>query len=162
MNGQDYSSQLLIVRKKLLDLHKEFLAHLKEEHDFKLGYLSSPTEWFQMITTQPEYEWLKEFNSLVTDVDVLTEIKPLPVEYAGTAKAELKRLLMGGPQDGYAAFTSRYLKILMSGSNILLYHHQIKTAIEALPDREISIEDARAERLQWQDLQRKQARQSRN
>lgn len=162
MNAQDLSSQLLIVRKRLLDLHKEFLAHLKEEHDLKVGHLSTPTEWFQLITTNPDYEWLKEFNSLVTDIDLLTEIKPIPVEFAGTAKAELKRLLMGGPQDGYGAFTSRYLKVLMSGSNILLYHHQIKSAVDALPDREISFPAAREERLKWQEIQRQQARQSRN
>lgn len=162
MQNNDYAPQLLIVRKKLIDLHKEFLTHLKDEFDFKSGHLSSPLEWFQIITTSPEYEWLKDFNSLVADIDILTELKPVTEGYAGTAKSEIRRLLMGGTLDNSSTFTPRYLKVLMSGSNILLYHHQVKTPLDQLPERAISASEAKVERALWHELQRSQAKKNRN
>ncbi len=162
MSTQDYTQPLLFVRKQLMDLHKEFLAHLKQEHDFKIGHLSTPTEWFQVITASPEYSWIGEFNSLVADIDILTEIKPLTVLDASIARAEIHRLLMAGPKEGGTAFTEKYLRILMSGANILLYHHQIKKALEALPTSETTLEVAKMARSQWHETQRQQARQKRN
>lgn len=162
MSTPDYTQPLLFVRKQLMDLHKEFLAHLKQEHDFKMGHLSSPTEWFQVITSSPEYSWLGEFNSLVADIDILTEIKPLTLLDAGIARSEIHRLLMAGPKDGGTLFTEKYLSVLMSGANILLYHHQIKKALEALPTSETPVDVAKMTRLQWHETQRQQARQKRN
>lgn len=162
MTKSAHHSKALQVRQALWALQKEVLTSLKEQFDREVGYQAAPTEWFQVLMTAERYVWLRELTSLMADIDIMTELEIITDQHTSTARAEIERLLFTEVNDGSAEFAKQYRILLMSGVSLLPLHSQLRAALQHLPESSLSKEQTLAERKNWQEEHRHQARKKRN
>lgn len=163
MTKSTHHSHALQVRQALWTLQKEVLNFLKEEFDRENGYAAAPTEWFQVLMTAERYLWIREFTSLMADIDIMTELEFITDQHLGVAKAEIERLLINlntNKQDNENSFNNQYRILLLKGSSLLPFHSQLKATLQALP--QIGAIDCAAERKSWQQEHHHQCRKRRN
>lgn len=161
MTHSHHHANTLRVRHALWGLQKEALAALKTEFDRENGYETTPTEWFQALMGAERYVWLREFTSLMADIDTLTELEFITDQHAAVARAEIERLLFEEPPH-QSEFGKQFRQLLMSGTSLLPLHSQLKGHLQLLPEAEVSRDQGQVERRNWQEEHRHQARKKRN
>lgn len=162
MNQSAPHSATLQVRQALWALQKEVLNSLKEEFDREVGYQAAPTEWFQVLMTAERYVWLRELTSLMADIDIMTELDFITDQHTSTARSEIERLLFAENPEDPASFAKHYRNMLMSGVSLLPLHSQLKAALQHLPQAKKDKDQSLAERKNWAEEHRHQARKKRN
>lgn len=160
MSQSPHHSNAMQVRHSLWNLQKEVLNSLKEEFDRENGYEAAPTEWFQALMGAERYVWLRELTSLMADIDIMTELDFITDQHASIARSEIERLLFNEASDAH--FNKHYRDLLMSGTALLPLHSQLKANLQTLPTSPVNKEHALAERRNWQEEHRHQARKKRN
>lgn len=158
--SQNHKSTSLEVRNSLWNLQKEVLATLKSQYDQEVGYSAPPTEWFQVLMTSQRYSWLKEFTSLMADIDVLTELDEISAQHAEEARAEIQRLLFD-EAPAQESFSKKYRDLLTVSGNLLPFHSQLKADTEKMPHNK-SLTEATDARKRWQEEHRVQQKAKRN
>ena len=162
MTHSHHHANTLRVRHALWGLQKETLASLKAEFDRENGYETTPTEWFQALMGAERYVWLREFTSLMADIDTLTELEFITDQHAAVARAEIERLLFEEPPH-QSEFGKQFRQLLMSGTSLLPLHSQLKGHLQLLPEAAgVSKDQGQIERRNWQEEHRHQARKKRN
>lgn len=162
MTQSAHHSHALQVRQALWALQREVLNSLKEQFDRENGYQAAPTEWFQVLMTAERYTWLRELTSLMADVDILTELDYITDQHAGTARAEIERLLFDQNPSDENGFAKQYRDMLMTDSSLLPLHSQLRASLQNLPQVEIGKDQSHAERKSWHEEHRHQQRKKRN
>jgi hypothetical protein len=144
----------LQLRSSLLALQKELLSYLKEGFEKESARQIPPTEWLQVIMGSERFSWLKELSSLITDIDLLTELPLVTAEQAATARSEVERLFFR--QESASEFSKHYRQILLLGAPLLLAHGLLRQSVQAMPNSGPvqSLEQALAERKAWQEEHR--------
>ncbi|KYG68072.1 hypothetical protein AZI87_02070 [Bdellovibrio bacteriovorus] len=160
MSKSPQHSQALQVRHALWDLQKEVLNSLKAEFDQENGYQAAPTEWFQVLMTAERYAWLRELTTLMADIDIMTELEFITEQHLGTARSEIERMLIDLSSDD--AFNKQFRELLMSGTALLPLHSQLRASLQNLPKSELSKDQTLAERKNWHEEHRHQAKKRRN
>lgn len=94
----DSRNLILQINTELRALHSEFLAKLKSLREEELGQKLNAVEWFQALMGAPELTWVRPFNTLVSDVDALSEQKMTDEKDLAVVKNELQKLLNEGPE----------------------------------------------------------------
>lgn len=153
------AAKTLEVRQALWGLQKELLSSLKDQYDAEVGYEAAPTEWFQVLMTSERYAWLRELTSLMADIDIMTELEAVTDSHAAVARAEIERLLLSQNEDH---FNKHYRLHLVSGVSLMPLHNQLKAHVQHLPETKMDREQALAERKNWHEEHRSQARKKRN
>jgi hypothetical protein len=159
MSKSPHASKALEVRQALWSLQKELLSSLKDQYDSENGYESAPTEWFQVLMTSERYAWMRELTSLMADVDIMTELEFLTENHVGVARAEIERMLLAQNEE---IFNKYYRNHLVSGVSLMPLHNQLKASVQHLPIVQSNREHALAERKNWHEEHRHQARKKRN
>lgn len=159
MSQNPYASKALEVRQALWGLQKELLSSLKDQYDAEIGYNSAPTEWFQVLMTAERYAWLRELTSLMADIDIMTELEFITEAHVGIARAEIERLLLANNDE---QFNKHYRSHLTSGLGLMPLHNQLKAEVQHLPQIQTDREQSLAERKNWHEEHRHQARKKRN
>lgn len=161
MSEVNHRSHAMPVRQALWNLQKELLNNLKHEFDRENGYEAAPVEWFQALMTAERYTWLREMTSLMADIDILTELDFITEQHVAVARHEIERLFFN--QDAStSAFSESYSNTLMSGIGLLPLHNQLRSTLQSLPSKKMPIDQALAERKNWQEEHRHQSRKKRN
>lgn len=132
MSESTPAAKLGAVRKPLHELHRLLLASLKRDHELTAGRVLNPAEWFQVLISQPEYQWVKPFNTLLADVDALTDSNKV----AETDLAILHHLLDAlffKDDELVTSFNSHYRKAFNQHHELVLTHGKLKEAVAELP-----------------------------
>lgn len=157
-----HKNKALEARHALWNLQIEMLRVLKAEFDQENGYESAPTEWFQTLTGAVRYSWIREFTSLMADIDILTELEHLTEIHVATARFEIERLLFDDGSE-QSTFFLQYKEVLInSGGQMMPLHSKLKSHVIHLPTTETTPEQALAERKAWQEQHHHQSRRKRN
>lgn len=128
-----FDQELKNVQTSLHELQKLLLAVLKKDRERVTGQVLNPAEWFQILLGAPEYVWLKTLNSLISDVDALSESPKIAKQDMAILRAEIDRLFF--IEDGDAAsFNSHYRKLFADNHDVMYLHGHLKTAFAALPE----------------------------
>ena len=159
MSKSPHAAKALEVRHALWGLQKELLSSLKDQYDAENGYESAPTEWFQVLMNSERYAWLRELTSLMADIDIMTELDFITEAHAGIARAEIERLLLSQNEEN---FNKNYRNFLISGVSLMPLHNQLKAHVQHLPQVPTAREQSLAERKNWHEEHRHQARKKRN
>lgn len=159
MSKSHHAAKALEVRHALWGLQKELLSSLKDQYDAENGYESQPTEWFQVLMTSERYAWMRELTSLMADIDIMTELDFITDNHVAIARAEIERLLLAQNEEH---FNKNYRNHLVSGVSLMPLHNQLKSHVQHLPQTPAAREQALAERKNWHEEHRHQARKKRN
>jgi hypothetical protein len=73
-------------------MHGAFLDALKYKHETQQGHALNATQWFMVLTQDPDYAWFRPFTSLITQMDILLDEKVLTEEQIDQIQAQLDEL----------------------------------------------------------------------
>jgi len=160
MTQAGHKGQTLQVRLSLLALQKEMIAILKDQFEKENGRAVPPGEWLQVLMMSQRYAWLRDLTSLITDIDILTELEEVSDRQAEVVRSEIERLLFDTTDS--SEFSKQYKNQLRAESHLLPLHGTVKSSIAPLPKKSSAIEPALTERKTWNELHKSQSRKKRN
>jgi len=162
MTSQGHQDSTLKLRKTLMNLQKELLAHLKEIFEKESGRDLGPGEWLQVIMVAQRFTWLHELTSLVADIDLLTEFQEITSEQVGLARSEVERLFFHPAST--SEFNKHYQQLMKSGAPFVISHGHLRESTNLLPkpDKEYSAEEALEIRKVWHQVHHEQSRKRRS
>jgi len=58
---------------QLMAVHRRFLANERAKAEKKLNKTLTPYEFFHLLTSHPDFMWLRPFSTLIADIDAFTD-----------------------------------------------------------------------------------------
>ncbi len=126
------SEFLQALRAPLIELHRLLLSLLKTDRDQTSGRVMAPTEWFQVLLGAPEYAWVKPLNTLLSDVDALSEQRKISSADLSILHHQINFLFFSDNQD-VTSFNSHYRKLFSQSHDLVFAHGKIKEATASWP-----------------------------
>lgn len=121
---------LLEFRHALLDLHKALIESERAVYEADIGLVQSPHHFFQLLTNDPWFAWLRPISQLIVAIDeVLDAQEPLTDDSIDAVMMESVFLLVPAKSEG--EFSTRYLAALQRDPAVVLAHAQVAKRIPA-------------------------------
>ena len=139
--------ELKTVRSALHELHRLMLSALRKDHERILGRVMNPAEWFQILISAPEYQWLQPLNSLLSDVDALSELSKIEELDLAILRQELEGFFFKENVE-VRSFNSHYRLLLAQYHELIVSHGRLKQAFLSLPNKAAPL-DTEAIRRGW-------------
>jgi hypothetical protein len=119
---------LLEFRHALLDLHKALIDSERAVYEADVGPVQSPHHFFQLLTNDPWFAWLRPISQLIVVIDeVLDAPEPLTSDNIDAVIMDSVFLLV--PAKGEGEFSVRYLAALQRDPAVVLAHAQVAKRI---------------------------------
>jgi hypothetical protein len=121
---------LTAFRDALLRLHKALIDSERIVYEAKVGAIQSPHHFFQLLTNDPWFAWLRPISQLIVAVDeALDADDPLTSESADALINQGVFLLIPAQTGG--DFAERYLAALQRDPRVVLAHAKVASRIPA-------------------------------
>ncbi|MGH8324399.1 MAG: hypothetical protein ACRETD_11470 [Steroidobacteraceae bacterium] len=119
---------LRTVHKALVELVR---AEYEKRHD---GRVLGPVQLFQLLTTDPFFDWLHPMSALMAEIDELYDQKePIAPDAVAAVRATLEGLVgHRGQEPSPESFVSRYLEILQNHPEVVMEHARLRRALDRL------------------------------
>jgi hypothetical protein len=115
---------LLELHSALLKLHKALLDSEKIVYEKNIGPIQSPNHFFQLLTNDPYFAWLRPISQLIVAVDeTLDEKEPLTSDSVDFLMRQAVFLLV--PAQSTGEFAERYVVALQRDPRVILAHAQV-------------------------------------
>ena len=119
---------LLEFRHALLDLHKTLIDSERAVYESDIGPVESPHHFFQLLTNDPWFAWLRPISQLIVAIDeVLDAPEPLTNDNIEAVIRESVFLLIPAKIEG--EFGARYLAALQRDPGVVLAHGKVTKRI---------------------------------
>jgi hypothetical protein len=119
---------LLELHSALLKLHKALLDSEKVLYERHVGPIQSPNHFFQLLTNDPYFAWLRPISQLIVAIDeTLDEKEPLATESVDSLMRQSVFLLV--PAQSTGDFAERYTAALQRDPRVILAHAQVAKRI---------------------------------
>lgn len=106
---------LLELHDALLHLHKVLLDSERAVYETNVGPIHSPNHFFQMLTGDPWFAWLRRISQLIVAIDkTLDEMEPLTRANVDALMTQSVFLLI--PAESEGEFGERYVAAMMKFS----------------------------------------------
>jgi hypothetical protein len=112
------------LRDALLDLHKTLIDSERAVYEASVGPIQSPHHFFQLLSSDPWFAWLRPVSQLIVAMDEALDAKePLTSEGVDTLMNESVFLLLPAEKGG--EFGERYMAALQRDPHVVLAHAQV-------------------------------------
>jgi hypothetical protein len=112
----------------LLKLHKALLDSEKIVYEKNVGPIQSPNHFFQLLTNDPYFAWLRSISQLIVAIDeTLDEKQPLTNDSVDSLMRQSVFLLV--PAQSTGEFAERYVAALQRDPRVILAHAQVAKRI---------------------------------
>ena len=112
----------------LLKLHKALLDSERVVYEKNVEPIRSPNHFFQLLTHDPWFAWLRPISQLIVAIDeTLEEKEPLTAASVDTLMRQSVFLLI--PAETGGEFGERYLAALQRDPRVVLAHAQVAKRI---------------------------------
>jgi hypothetical protein len=119
---------LLELHSALVKLHKALLDSEKIEYEKNVGPIRSPNHFFQLLTSDPYFAWLRPISQLIVAIDeTLDDKEKLTNDRVNTLMRQSVFLLV--PTQGTGEFAERYVAALQRDPRVILAHAQVAKRI---------------------------------
>ena len=119
---------LLEFRHALLHLHKALIDSERAVYEASVGPVQSPHHFFQLLTNDPWFAWLRPISQLIVVIDeTLDAREPLTNDNIDAVIMESVFLLIPAKAEG--EFSARYLAALQRDPAVVLAHAQVAKRI---------------------------------
>jgi hypothetical protein len=129
-NPQDSALRqpLLDLRHSLLDLHKKLIESERAVYEANVGPIDSPHHFFQLLTNDPWFAWLRPVSQLIVAIDeALDAQEPSTRDNVDALINESVFLLVPAKTGG--EFGERYMAALQRDPQVVLAHAQVAKRI---------------------------------
>src|ERR1043166_7493296 len=113
--------RLETLRTSLLRLHKALVDSERVEYEKTIGKIQSPSQFLQLLTSDPWFAWLSPLSQLIVSMDELLDAKePLTSGNVEALVNQSQRLLVATESgDG---FSKHYYEALQRDPDVVLAH----------------------------------------
>ena len=125
---EDVRQPLLDLHSALLKLHKVLLDSERSVYEKNVGPIQSPNHFFQLLTNDPWFAWLRPISQLIVAIDeTLDEKESLTNDSVDSLMRQSVFLLI--PAETSGEFGERYLAALQRDPRVVLAHAQVAKRI---------------------------------
>ena len=127
--GEDTSRRsLLELHDALLHLHKVLLESERLVYETTIGPIRSPNHFFQLLTGDPWFAWLRPISQLIVAIDETLDAKEelTPVNVEAVMSQSVFLLI---PAQSGGEFGERYVAALQRDPRVVLAHAQVAKRI---------------------------------
>ena len=134
MDDAEIRSRLDEVSHSLRPLHKALVHLVQADYEKQHGPVGGPVRLFQLLTTDPFFNWLHPMSALMAEVDELYDQKePIAAEDVAAVRTSLEELVTNrGQEPSPDSFVSRYLEILQNEPEVVMAHARLRRALDRL------------------------------
>jgi len=116
------------LRDALLDLHKALIDSERVVYETKVGPIKSPHHFFQLVSSDPWFAWLRPVSQLIVAMDeALDADEPLTSDSVDMLMNESVFLLLPAERGG--EFGERYMAALQRDPHVVLAHAKVAKRI---------------------------------
>jgi hypothetical protein len=121
--------QLLIeLHGALLKLHKALLDSEKILYEKNVGPIQSPNHFFQLLTSDPYFAWLRPVSQLIVAIDETLDAKQ-PLTHLDLDAIMNRAVFLLVPAKMGGEFGERYVAALQRDPRVVLSHAQVAKRI---------------------------------
>jgi hypothetical protein len=119
---------LVELRDPLLRLHKVLLDSERVVYEKEIGPINSPNHFFQLLTNDPWFAWLRPISQLIVAIDeALDAEEPITSHDVDALMSQSVFLLI--PAESGGEFGERYVAALQRDPRVVLAHAQVAKRI---------------------------------
>jgi len=116
------------LRDALLDLHKMLIDSERTVYEAEVGAIQSPHHFFQLLSNDPWFAWLRPISQLIVAMDEALDAKePLTSDSVDMLMKESVFLLIPAERGG--EFGDRYMGALQRDPRVVLAHGKVAKRI---------------------------------
>ena len=116
------------LRDALLELHKALIDSERVVYETKVGPIKSPHHFFQLVSSDPWFAWLRPISQLIVALDeALDADEPLTSDSVDMLMNESVFLLLPAEREG--EFGERYMAALQRDPHVVLAHAKVAKRI---------------------------------
>lgn len=128
IHQEEIRKSLLELHNALLRLHKALLDSEKVMYEKNVGPIRSPNHFFQLLTGDPWFAWLRPISQLIVAIDeTLDQKETLTSANVDALMRQSVFLLI--PAETSGEFGTRYLAALQRDPRVVLAHAQVAKRI---------------------------------
>ena len=126
-NGQDKLNDstrddLKNLSRAMLRLHKTLLDASKLEYEAKNGAITNVYKYFQLVTDDPHFEWLRKISMLIALIDEAVSIRRPATELEAKGLQNEAQLLLNF-QDADENFNEKFQNALQNNKDAVLHYN---------------------------------------
>ena len=126
----DVRQSLAELREALLRLHKALIESERAGYEQTFGRIASPYQFWQLLTTDPWFVWLRPVSQLIAAMDEMSDGKvTLTVTGADALTARVKSLLVAVAGDN--GFSGHYDEALQRDPDVVFAHADVARCLRA-------------------------------
>ena len=119
---------LLELHGALLKLHKALLDSERVVYEKNIGPIQSPNHFFQLLTSDPWFAWLRPISQLIVAIDETLDAKE-PLASADVDAVMNQSVFLLVPANSGNEFGERYVAALQRDPRVVLAHAQVAKRI---------------------------------
>jgi hypothetical protein len=119
---------LLELHGALLKLHKALLDSERLVYEKNVGPIQSPNHFFQLLTNDPWFAWLRPISQLIVAIDETLDAKE-PLTNADVDAVMSQSVFLLVPAKSGGEFGERYVAALQRDPRVVLTHAQVAKRI---------------------------------
>jgi hypothetical protein len=112
----------------LLKLHKALLDSERIVYEKNVGPIQSPNHFFQLLTSDPYFAWLRSISQLIVAIDETLDAKE-PLTNADVDAVMNQSVFLLVPAKTGGEFGERYVAALQRDPRVVLTHAQVAKRI---------------------------------
>lgn len=117
------NERLVQLRDILLALHSVLLSYQKHEYELDNKPITSPNEYFGLVTSHPSFEWLRRLSELLASLDEFVDGKGNDTVNEKDLLTYIKKLLDSSEKE--TDFGKKYLKAKQKNPEVALTHGKV-------------------------------------
>ena len=125
---EDMRKPLMELHGALLKLHKALLDSEKLVYEKNVGPIKSPNHFFQLLTGDPYFAWLRPISQLIVAIDETLDAKE-PLTTADVDAVMNQSVFLLVPAKTGGEFGERYVAALQRDPRVVLTHAQVAKRI---------------------------------
>ena len=119
---------LSALRDALLNLHKTLIDSERVVYERDVGPIQSPNHFFQLLTNDPWFAWLRPISQLIVAIDETLDAKE-PLTKVSVDALMRQSVFLLVPAQSSGDFAERYVAALQRDPRVILAHAQVAKRI---------------------------------
>jgi len=115
---------LSALRDALLNLHKTLIDSERAVYESDVGPIQSPNHFFQLLTNDPWFAWLRPISQLIVAIDETLDAKE-PLTKVSVDALMRQSVFLLVPAQSSGDFAERYVAALQRDPRVILAHAQV-------------------------------------
>jgi hypothetical protein len=115
------NEKIRLLRDGLLELHTALLTYQKHEYEQDNQKITTPVQYFQLVTSDPAFAWLRSLSELIVGLDEMCDHPEKATEEKVQNLFDYTKKLLT-PVEGGGEFAEKYHAAIQKNPAVALRH----------------------------------------